>query len=91
MQNKNVLHNISGGLDLFWTLRGALGSGRDIQCAPKNGIFQPTSEPRNYDDVEADRDAEVESGNRMHMRYGIGGQLMQIYRQTVGREFQAHA
>ncbi|MGB0648214.1 MAG: hypothetical protein ACPGQS_13605 [Bradymonadia bacterium] len=90
-QKKNVLHKLSSGSDLFWTLRGVLSSGRDIQCAPEDGIFEPTHEERKKTGEGSRKKEEVLTAKRVHMRYGVGGQLMQIYRQTVGVEFQAHA
>lgn len=91
MQKKNVLKKLSGGSDLFWTLRSAFNSGRDIQCAPENGIFQPDHEELKLRDVEVGKKKAAQHAKNVHVRYGVGGQLMQIYRQTVGMEFQAQA
>lgn len=78
------IHGLSDGKGLFWSLRSLVKPSRDITLSPEKGVFVA---------AEAEVEPMVRSQHEQsakrapHQTYGIGGQLAQIYTQSLGREF----
>ena len=82
-QDKSI-HGLSDGKGFFWSLRSLVSPTRDITLTPEDGVFIAASSETELDPMPAPKPF---SKRPAHQTYKIGGQLAQIYTQTLGREF----
>lgn len=89
MKNENkAIHGLSDGKGLFWSLRSLVSPSRDITLAPEEGVFVAETVDT---EIQRNTSPKPAGSRKSHHTYGIGGQLAQIYTQTLGREFAALA
>ena len=85
MKNKSQsIHGLSDGKGLFWSLRSLVSSTRDITLTPEDGVF---SAEHSESEIEPLLSPKPSAKRSVHHTYKVGGQLAQIYTQTLGREF----
>lgn len=82
-ENQSI-HGLTDGSGLFWSLRSLVKPSRDITLNPEKGIF--VAENAEVEPMVPTQQEE-QTKRAQHQTYGIGGQLAQIYTQTLGREF----
>jgi hypothetical protein len=82
-ENQSI-HGLTDGTGLFWSLRSLIKPSRDITLNPEQGVFVAEA-----DTAESMVRTQQEQSPKHvpHHTYRIGGQLAQIYTQTLGREF----
>ncbi len=85
MKKENqAIHGLTDGTGLFWSLRSLVKPSRDITLTPEKGVF--VAEEMAVDSMVRSQQEHIPK-RTPHQTYGIGGQLAQIYTQTLGREF----
>lgn len=83
-KNNQSIHGLSDGKGLFWSLRSLINPSRDITLNPNDGVFEEEHVEVQTPVRQYRKQAPVKSP---HQTYSIGGQVAQIYTQTLGREF----
>jgi len=85
MKNEDKsIHGLSDGKGLFWSLRSLVSPTRDITLTPEDGVFVAE---QSETEIERTVPPKPVAKRPAHHTYKIGGQLAQIYTQTLGREF----
>ena len=83
-KNNQSIHGLSDGTGLFWSLRSFISPSRDITLNPKEGVFE---EEQDESQTPVRQYRKRTPPKSAHQTYSIGGQVAQIYTQTLGRQF----
>jgi hypothetical protein len=100
--SQKSMHQLSGSNGILWALRGIFSSGRDVTLTPESGIFEsekttPLAKHRTQNNApQAQQTASPVKRRRAewitpNKTYRVGGQLTDVYVQTIGVRLAVHA